>query len=314
MPAGGPGRLRRSARAVLDNHVRRHRAARRRRWQRGGSRSRPRDLAGELHRHRPVRATRGRTAHPAAPSTRSACPVLVGAVVADPDDPTTVLNVGHRLGPASTAGRGSGESYVKQHPVPFGEYIPFRSLDPVRRAARPRSRATSSPGDEPGRAAARAGAGRRRDLLRGGLRRTRRATSSTPAAPSLLVVQTNNATYGRTGQPEQQLAMSRLRAVEHGRAVLVAATSGISAIIAAGRHGRAAAAGVHAAAYLGRPRARCATTDHRSPTGSAPVPEWVATAAVAGLRSAWPSRPGCDSRRAMDVRRPTREPTQEPVP
>jgi apolipoprotein N-acyltransferase len=45
-------------------------------------------------------------------------------------------------------------------------------------------------------------------------------------------VQTNNATYGHTGQPEQQLAMSRLRAVEHGRAVLIAATSGISAIIA----------------------------------------------------------------------------------
>ncbi len=47
----------------------------------------------------------------------------------------------------------------------------------------------------------------------------------------LLVVQTNNATYGRTGQPEQQLAMSRLRAVEHGRTILVAATSGISAIV-----------------------------------------------------------------------------------
>jgi apolipoprotein N-acyltransferase len=52
------------------------------------------------------------------------------------------------------------------------------------------------------------------------------------AGARVLVVQTNNATYGRTGQPEQQLAMSRLRAVEHGRTVLVAATSGISAIIA----------------------------------------------------------------------------------
>ena len=47
----------------------------------------------------------------------------------------------------------------------------------------------------------------------------------------ILAVQTNNATYGYTGQPEQQLAMSRLRAVEHGRAVLVAATSGISAVL-----------------------------------------------------------------------------------
>jgi apolipoprotein N-acyltransferase len=52
------------------------------------------------------------------------------------------------------------------------------------------------------------------------------------AGARALVVQTNNATYGRTGQPEQQLAMYRLRAVEHGRAVVAAATSGISAVIA----------------------------------------------------------------------------------
>ena len=49
---------------------------------------------------------------------------------------------------------------------------------------------------------------------------------------ALLVVQTNNATYTGTGQPAQQMALSRLRAVEHGRAVLVAATSGISAVVA----------------------------------------------------------------------------------
>jgi apolipoprotein N-acyltransferase len=47
----------------------------------------------------------------------------------------------------------------------------------------------------------------------------------------LIVVQTNNATFGRSPQTEQQLDMSRLRAVEHGRAVVVAATSGISAVV-----------------------------------------------------------------------------------
>jgi len=46
-----------------------------------------------------------------------------------------------------------------------------------------------------------------------------------------MVVQTNNATYGHTSLPWQQLAMSRLRAIEHDRTVLVAATSGISAVI-----------------------------------------------------------------------------------
>jgi len=52
------------------------------------------------------------------------------------------------------------------------------------------------------------------------------------AGGQVLVVQTNNATYGRTGQPEQQLAITRVQAVASGRATLVAATSGISAVIA----------------------------------------------------------------------------------
>ena len=43
---------------------------------------------------------------------------------------------------------------------------------------------------------------------------------------------TNNATFGDSEMTYQQLAMSRVRAVEHGRAVVVAATSGVSAIIA----------------------------------------------------------------------------------
>ncbi|MDV8079816.1 apolipoprotein N-acyltransferase, partial [Rhodococcus sp. IEGM 1370] len=42
---------------------------------------------------------------------------------------------------------------------------------------------------------------------------------------------TNNATFGRTNMTYQQLAMSRVRAVEHGRSVVVSATSGVSAVI-----------------------------------------------------------------------------------
>jgi apolipoprotein N-acyltransferase len=47
----------------------------------------------------------------------------------------------------------------------------------------------------------------------------------------LVVVQTNNATYMGTGQIEQQFAISRLRAIETGRHVVVAATNGVSGII-----------------------------------------------------------------------------------
>jgi apolipoprotein N-acyltransferase len=51
------------------------------------------------------------------------------------------------------------------------------------------------------------------------------------AGGDLLAVQTNNATFGLTPMTEQQLAMSRIRAVEHGRTVLVSALAGVSAII-----------------------------------------------------------------------------------
>ncbi len=48
----------------------------------------------------------------------------------------------------------------------------------------------------------------------------------------LLTVPTNNATFGDTYMTYQQQGMSRLRAIEHDRAVVIAATSGQSAVIA----------------------------------------------------------------------------------
>jgi apolipoprotein N-acyltransferase len=51
----------------------------------------------------------------------------------------------------------------------------------------------------------------------------------------LLTVQTNDADFeldGQTGETLQQLDMARIRAIEHDRAVVVASTTGISAIIA----------------------------------------------------------------------------------
>jgi apolipoprotein N-acyltransferase len=48
---------------------------------------------------------------------------------------------------------------------------------------------------------------------------------------NILAVPTNNATFGYTEMTYQQLAMDRVRAVEHGRTVAVAATSGVSAFI-----------------------------------------------------------------------------------
>ncbi len=153
-------------------------------------------------------------------------PVLVGAVLQGPG-PDHVSNTGIVWDPRT----GAGERYVKRHPVPFGEYIPFRT-----ELAGITSRLDQIPkdfyaADQPGNLTvgpARVGDvicfeiaydGLVRDVVRGGAQ--------------VLVVQTNNATYNGTDQPYQQMAMSRLRAVETGRDVLVASTSGISAIVRA---------------------------------------------------------------------------------
>jgi apolipoprotein N-acyltransferase len=157
-------------------------------------------------------------------------PVLVGAVLDGPG-PDHVSNAAIVWSPAT----GPGERYVKRHLVPFGEYLPWRSvlLKLVHRFSLISK--DFAAGHRPGVLHVGpatiadvicfevADDGVVRDAVRGGGR--------------LLVVQTNNATYehrgddGRGGETAQQLEMSRLRAVEHGRAVVVVATSGVSAII-----------------------------------------------------------------------------------
>ncbi len=159
-------------------------------------------------------------------------PTLVGAVVTNPADPATVLNLGIVWAPTgSPGGGGPGESYAKRHPVPFGEYVPFRSLLThfVSRLDRiPRDFAA---GHQPG--LLKVGPVRVGDVICFEVAYDPILQDLAAGEPGLLVVQTNNATYGRTGQPDQQLEISRLRAVQTGRTVLVAATSGLSAVIAA---------------------------------------------------------------------------------
>jgi len=151
-------------------------------------------------------------------------PVLVGAVLQGPG--RQVSNAGIVWDPVT----GPGERYVKRHPVPFGEYIPLRSL--VRRITTkvdlvPRDFAA---GDRVG--ALDVGPVRLGDVICFEVAYDDLVRDTVVAGGRLLVVQTNNATFGRSGETVQQLAMGRLRAVEHGRAVLVSATSGISAVIA----------------------------------------------------------------------------------
>ena len=151
-------------------------------------------------------------------------PVLVGEVLQDPQ-----RNVGQLWTPA----RGPGPLYVKRQLVPFGEYIPFRGL---------LSHITSLVALQPHNFTA----GRRPVVFHVGRIRLGDVicyevgfdglvSSEVRAGANLLTVQTNDATFevdGQRGESLQQLAMARIRAVETDRAVVVASTTGVSAIIA----------------------------------------------------------------------------------
>lgn len=154
-----------------------------------------------------------------------AAPILVGAIIDAPGDPTRIANVGIVWDPQD----GPTELYLKRHPVPFGEYIPFRSLIAPLVGRLDRVPRDMAPGEEAG--VLQAGPVRLGDVICFEVAYDDVVHDAVTAGGRVLVVQTNNATFAGLGQPEQQVAMSRLRAVEHGRAVLVAATSGISAVI-----------------------------------------------------------------------------------
>jgi apolipoprotein N-acyltransferase len=151
-------------------------------------------------------------------------PILVGAVVDGPGE--NVSNTAIVWDPDD----GPGDTYVKRHPVPLAEYVPARSffrffsdkVDLVRR--------DFVAGDEVG--VLDVGGVRLGDLICFEVVYDGLVGDVVDGGAGMIVVQTNNATFGYTDESAQQLAMSRLRAVEFGRTVVVAATSGISAVVA----------------------------------------------------------------------------------
>lgn len=149
-------------------------------------------------------------------------PILVGAVL-DYGDGTSG-NSALVWDPVT----GPGDRHLKRRLVPFGEYLPLRSIvEALWPGAAQAGRFV--PGDGTGRV----------DLngVPVGVATCYEVAfddavaESVKAGAQLLVVPTNNATFGRTEMTYQQLAMSQLRAVEHGRSVVVAATSGVSALV-----------------------------------------------------------------------------------
>jgi apolipoprotein N-acyltransferase len=151
-------------------------------------------------------------------------PILVGAVVEGPGD--NLSNTAIVWDPAD----GPGDTYVKRHPVPFGEYIPYRAFFRLLSDQVDLVRRDFVGGDEVG--VLDLGGVRLGDLICFEVVYDGLTSDVVEAGAGMLVVQTNNATFGYTDESVQQLALSRLRAVEHGRSVVIAATSGISAVVA----------------------------------------------------------------------------------
>ena len=118
-------------------------------------------------------------------------------------------------------------TYIKQHLTPFGEYIPLRSLASL--ISPYTDRVTDF---EPGQAQV--------------LFKVKDAVIApiicfelvddqllveAARSSNILAVQTNSATFGMSAESSQQLSITRVRAIEHGRNIVSVSTTGISAVI-----------------------------------------------------------------------------------
>jgi apolipoprotein N-acyltransferase len=154
-------------------------------------------------------------------------PILVGGVVAapgySPDNPVSTNSVivwNPETGPA--------DRHDKQIVQPFGEYLPWRSF--FRHLSQYADRAGYFvPGTGTGvvdAAGVPVGVTTCWEVIF-----DRASRESVLNGAQLLAVPSNNATFNEA-MSEQHLAFGRLRAVEHDRYVVVAGTTGISAVIA----------------------------------------------------------------------------------
>jgi apolipoprotein N-acyltransferase len=150
-------------------------------------------------------------------------PVLVGAVLDYP-----VRNAGQLWLPH----RGPVQTYIKRQLVPFGEVIPFRSLLDLFTSLPSLQPRNFTPGHRA--VVFRTGKVRLGDVICYEVGFDNLVRSEVNAGANLLTVQTNDADFeldGQMGETMQQLDMARIDALWTGRAVAVASTTGVSAII-----------------------------------------------------------------------------------
>nr|WP_229687442.1 apolipoprotein N-acyltransferase [Micromonospora parathelypteridis] len=153
-------------------------------------------------------------------------PILVGAVLLGPG-PGQVRNAGILWRPGT--GADMSQLYTKRHPVPFAEYVPLRDI--ARKVSKQVDliRSDFVGGSTPG--VVRAGPAVLGDVICFEVAYDGLVRDTVIGGAQLLVVQTNNATFD-VAEARQQMAMVRLRAVEHGRPALMASTVGVSGFVA----------------------------------------------------------------------------------
>ncbi|MBF6286380.1 apolipoprotein N-acyltransferase [Nocardia cyriacigeorgica] len=201
---------------------------------------------------------------------RVGAPILIGAVLVNDDRTTTNSMM------VWTEESGPAERHDKRIIQPFGEYLPMRGF--FRLFSEYADRAGYFvPGDGDGTV--------RIDGVDLGVATCyevafdRAFRDSMAAGAQLLTVPTNNATFGDSEMTYQQLAMSRVRAVEHGRALVVAATTGVSAMITADGAVRQQTELFVPAALVAQLPLRDSTT---LATRLGAAPEWLAIILTAG--------------------------------
>ncbi len=159
-------------------------------------------------------------------------PLIVGAILDEPLPEVSNASLLYRPGDPDP------QRYVKQHPVPFAEYVPHRDFYRLFSSKVDLVRAGFAKGDHPVAFTISGAQGRFTavpticfEVAYDGLMREAVRHAQEQGLPSLLVVQTNNATFGYTAESTQQYAISRIRAIEHGRSVAHVSTVGVSGFI-----------------------------------------------------------------------------------
>ncbi|MGI5191518.1 apolipoprotein N-acyltransferase [Promicromonospora sp. CA-289599] len=133
------------------------------------------------------------------------------------------------------AGNGVIGRYAKQHPAPFGEYIPMRPFlrllsDQVDRVTTDMIAGVNPPVVE---VPSRLGQGgyRMGTVICFEVAYDEIVRDAVLEGAQVLVVPTNNASFGFTAESTQQLAMSRMQAITTGRAAVQISTVGVSGVI-----------------------------------------------------------------------------------